>query len=173
MKMNKQKNKEPKKELDIDIEIDIEELRKELKKPKQELEFELDIEAFKELSKQSEPEEIGIDETLTVLQQQADSGEETLTINASLYEIDQLVLKEFEKELTKQTGFKFTTKKYIGNIGYLELANEEDEKKLKWSTAIEIKNPNDILKPERGETITNKQKSKIKNIVSKLVNNNK
>ena len=169
--MNKQKNKELEKE--IDIEIDIEEIRKELKKPKQEIEFELDIEAFKELSKQSEPEEIGIDETLTALQQQADSGEETLTIDASLHEIDQLVLKEFEKELTKQTGFKFTTKKYIGNVGYLELANEEDEKKLKLSTAIEIKNANDILKPERGETLTDKQKNKIKNIVSKLVNNNK
>jgi hypothetical protein len=167
MKMNKQKNKEPKK--DFDIEIDIE----ELKKPKQEIEFELDIEALKELSKQSKLEEIGIDETLTILQQQANSGEETLTINASLYEIDHLVLKEFEEELTKQTGFKFTTKKYIGNVGYLELANEEDEKKLKLSTAIEIKNANDILKPERGETLTDKQKNKIKNIVSQLVNNNK
>jgi hypothetical protein len=165
--MNKQKNKELEK--DFDIEIDIE----ELKKPKQEIEFELDIEALKELIKQSKPEEIGIDETLTILQQQANSGEETLTINASLYEIDHLVLKEFEKELTKQTGFKFTTKKYIGNVGYLELANEEDEKKLKLSTAIEIKNANDILKPERGETLTDKQKNKIKNIVSKLVNNNK
>jgi len=165
--MNKQKNKELEKE--IDIEIDIEEIRKELKKPKQEIEFELDIEAFKELSKQSEPEEIGIDETLTALQQQADSGEETLTIDASLHEIDQLVLKEFEKELTKQTGLKITIVKYIGNI-YLEL---EDAKNLKWSTAIEIKNANYILKPERGETLTDKQKNKIKNIVSKLVNNNK
>jgi hypothetical protein len=167
MKMNKQKNKELEK--DFNIEIDIE----ELKKPKQEFDIEIDIEALKELIKQSKPEEIGIDETLTALQKQADSGEETLTINASLYEIDQLVLKEFEKELTKQTGFKFTTKKYIGNVGYLELANEEDEKKLKLSTAIEIKNANDILKPERGETLTDKQKNKIKNIVSKLVNNNK
>jgi len=143
------KNKELKKE--FDIEIDIEELKKEL---------------------QSKPEEIGIDETLTMLQQQANSGEETLTIDASLYEIDQLILKEFEKELTKQKGFKFTAIKYIGNI-YLELANEEDVKNLKWSTAIEIKNPKYILKPERGETLTDKQKSKIKNIVSELVNNNK
>jgi hypothetical protein len=159
--------KKPKK--DFDIEIDIE----ELKKPKQEFDIEIDIEALKELSKQSKPEEIGIDETLTTLQKQANSGEETLTINASLYEIDQLVLKEFEKELTKQTGFKFTTKKYIGNIGYLELANEKDEKKLKLSTTIEIKNANYILEPERGETLTDKQKNKIKNIVSILVNNNK
>jgi len=154
--MNKQKNKEPKK--DFDIEIDIE----ELKKPKQEFDIEIDIEALKELSKQSKPEEVGIDETLTALQQQANSGEETLTIDASLHEIDQLVVKEFEKELTKQTGVKITIVKYIGNI-YLEL---EDAK-------IEIKNANYILKPERGETLTDKQKSKIKNIVSKLVNNNK
>ena len=163
MKMNKQKNKEPKK--DFDIEIDIE----ELKKPKQDFDIEIDIEALKELSKQSKPEEVGIDETLTTLQKQANSGEETLTIDASLYEIDQLVLKEFEKELTKQTGLKITIVKYIGNI-YLEL---EDVKNLKLSTAIEIKNANYILKPERRETITDKQKSKIKNIVSKLVNNNK
>jgi hypothetical protein len=161
--MKKQKNKE------LEKEIDIEELRKELKKPKQELEFEIDIEALKELNKQSEPEEVGIDETLTALQKQANSGEETLTIDANLYEIDQLVLKEFEKELTKQTGLKITIVKYIGNI-YLEL---EDVKNLKLSTAIEIKNAKYILEPEKGETITDKQKSKIKNIVSKLVNNNK